>query len=206
MRRWMLVLGCVLPLLLACAGGTGVVREGAVPSVEGSLYVENGDLPGAFLPEDWERQVWGDEADPLDGAVAVRPPVRRGGARSVRQAPLLAPARPTPLQTQLRAQRTANQAVVLQARQTYYQRLKEAQAKYPNSPGYENHHLVPLYLGGPKGGQTYRLPTAYHKAITQAFRLERAYGTGKPNAADLQKILVRVYSHHPIPQLIGITP
>ncbi|WP_164017964.1 hypothetical protein [Pyxidicoccus trucidator] len=124
----------------------------------------------------------------------------------MRQPPLLAPARPTPLQAQVRAQQAANRAVVLQARQAYVQRLKEAQAKYPNSSGYENHHLIPRYLGGQKNGQTYRLPTAYHKAITQAFRRERAYGSGSPSPQDLQKILVRVYSQYPIPQLIGITP
>ncbi|MFP2913746.1 hypothetical protein ACLESD_53955, partial [Pyxidicoccus sp. 3LFB2] len=118
--------------------------------MEGSTEEGDGSQSGAFLPDGWEHLVWSTGSDPLDGAVAVRPPVRRGGARAVRQPPLLAPARPTPLQAQVRAQRAANQAVVLQARQTYYQRLKEAQAKYPNSPGYENHHLIPRYLGGPK--------------------------------------------------------
>ncbi|MFP2913731.1 hypothetical protein ACLESD_53870 [Pyxidicoccus sp. 3LFB2] len=66
--------------------------------------------------------------------------------------------------------------------------------------------MIPRYLGGPKNGQTYRLPTAYHKAVTQAFRRERSYGSGSPTPQDLQKILVRVYSRYPIPQLIGITP
>ncbi len=212
MRRLKLVLTCVVPLLVACAGGHEAVREGSagdVAPVERGVFVEDGEgnVPGAFLPEDWEDQVWGDNADPLDGAVATRPPVRRGGARAVRQPPLLVPARPTPLQTQLRAQRTANQAVVLQARQTYHQRLKEAQATYPNSKGYENHHLIPRYLGGPKNGQTYRLPTAYHKAITQAFRREWQYGQGQgPSPQRLTDILVRVYAQYPIPQLIGITP
>lgn len=217
MRRLKCVLACVVPLLLACAGGAEAVREGAtgdVASVEGSVFVEgateegDGSPSGAFLPEGWEHLVWGAGTDPLDGAVALRPPVRRGaGARAVRQPPLLATPRPTPLQAQVRAQRTANHAVVLQARQTYYQRLKEAQATYPNSSGYENHHLIPIYLGGPKNGQTYRLPTAYHKAITQEFRLAWQYGQGaRPKPPQLQKILIRVYSKYPIPQLIGITP
>ncbi len=216
MRRMRFVPVCVVVLLLACAGGAEAVRErsaGDVAPVEGGIFVaeatedDDGGPSGAILPEGWEELVWGAGTDPLDGAVAVRPPVRRGGgARAVRQPPLLAPARPTPLQAQVRAQQAANRAVVLQARQAYVQRLKEAQAKYPNSSGYENHHLIPRYLGGQKNGQTYRLPTAYHKAITQAFRRERAYGSGSPSPQDLQKILVRVYSQYPIPQLIGITP
>ncbi|MFP2913733.1 hypothetical protein ACLESD_53880, partial [Pyxidicoccus sp. 3LFB2] len=74
------------------------------------------------------------------------------------------------------------------------------------SPGYENHHLIPRYLGGPKGGQTYRLPTAYHKAVTQAFRQEWRYGQAQPSPQRLTDILVRVYSRYPIPQLVGITP
>ncbi|MFP2925457.1 hypothetical protein ACLESO_09595 [Pyxidicoccus sp. 3LG] len=216
MRRLSFVLACVVPLLLACAGGTEVVREDFTGDVapEGSTFVdgstEDGDegLSGAFMPGDWEHLVWGTGAGPLEGAVAVRPPVRRGGgARSVRQPPLLASPRPTPLQAQVRAQRTANHAVVLQARQTYYQRLKESQAKYPNSAGYENHHFIPIFLGGPKNGQTYRLPTAYHKAITQAFRSRWHYGQGeKPKPQLLTDILVRVYAEYPIPQLIGINP
>jgi hypothetical protein len=193
------------------------VREGStddVAAVEGSLFVEgapeegDGRLPGAFLPEGWEPLVWGTGADYLQGAVASRPPVRRGGgARATRPPPLLAPARPTPLQSQLRAQRTANQAMVLQARQAYFQRLKQAQATYPNSPGYENHHLIPLYQGGPKDGQTYRLPTAYHKAITQAFRRKWEYGQGRrPDPQKLQDLMIEVYAQYPIPQLIGIEP
>ncbi|MCP3136461.1 hypothetical protein [Pyxidicoccus xibeiensis] len=202
-RVWVVSLLC----LLACAGGPEAVREER-SGEEASTFVEGDDsLHGAFLPEHWEHLVWGAGADPLEGAVATRPPRRGGGARPVRQAPLLAPARPTPMQSQLRAQRAANQAVVLQARQTYYQRLKEAQAKYPNSAGYENHHFIPMYLGGTKNGQTYRLPTAYHKAVTQAFRREMEYGQAeRPSPERLQKILVRVYSQYPIPQLIGITP
>lgn len=216
MERWKCLLVGVVALLLACAGGTeGVRRESAGDADwgEGSVYVTvdteegEGGPAGAFLPEGWEHLVWGAGEDPLDGAVAVRPPVRRGGgARAVRQPPLLATPRPTPLHAHIRALRTANHAVVMQARQTYYQRLKEAQATYPNSPGYENHHLIPRYLGGAKNGQTYRLPTAYHKAITQAFRQERQYGQPRPEPQELTRILERVYSRYPIPQLIGITP
>ncbi len=96
--------------------------------------------------------------------------------------------------------------MVLQARQLYFQRLKEAQEKYPNSAGYEKHHFVPRYLDGPKDGKTFRIPTAYHKAITQAFRRRWGYRQGKPSPEELQLILIEVYSKYPIPQLIGIEP
>jgi hypothetical protein len=146
------VLGCGLLLLLACAGGTEAVRHGdAVELEEGTVFVAGGgdSLPGAFLPREWELLVWAAGKEPLEGAVATRP-VRRGlGAGAVRRPPLLNP-RLSPAQVQARAQRTANLAVVLQARQLYQQRLKEAQVTYPKSPGYENHHLIPMYLGGPK--------------------------------------------------------
>jgi hypothetical protein len=198
--------GFVLVLLvLACAGGTEAVRDGSV--AEGTVFVESGTegLPGTFLPREWELLVSSAGEDPLEGAVATRPVRRGSGAGVVRRPPLLNP-RPSPAQLQARAQRTANHAVVIQARQLYQQRLKEAQAAYPNSPGYENHHLIPKYLGGPKNGQTYRLPTAYHKAITQAFRRQWQYGQPRPDPQQLTDILVRVYAQYPIPQLIGITP
>ncbi len=105
------------------------------------------------------------------------------------------------------ARRSVDHAVVVQAQHLYLQRLKAAQAAYPNSTGYENHHFVPLYLGGASNGQTYRLPTAYHKAVTQQFRRAWPYGQGRrPTPQELQKILLEVYSEYPIPQLIGITP
>lgn len=66
---------------------------------------------------------------------------------------------------------------------------------------------APLYLGGASNGQTYRLPTAYRKAVTQQFRRAWPYGQGRrPTPQELQKILLEVYSEYPIPQLIGITP
>lgn len=136
----------------------------------------------------------------------MRPVRRSPGAGPLRRPPLLNP-RPSPAQFQTRAQRNANLAVVLQARQLYQRRLKEAQATYPNSPGYENHHLIPMYLGGSPNGQTYGLPTAYHKAITQAFRRKWEYGQGRrPDPQKLQDIMIEVYAQYPIPQLIGIEP
>ncbi|WP_143195470.1 hypothetical protein [Archangium sp. Cb G35] len=102
--------------------------------------------------------------------------------------------------------RAADMEAVQTARKLYFQRLAEAQALYPNSQGYQDHHLVPVYLGGPKSGVTYRIPTAYHKLLTREFRKEWSYDRGEPSAQRLQEILLKVYSQHPIPQLIGITP
>jgi hypothetical protein len=95
---------------------------------------------------------------------------------------------------------------VEQARQLYWQRLAEAQARYPNSNGYQEHHAVPIYLGGAGDAPTYRLPTAYHKAITQAFRQRWPYGQRRPDPQKRFEILMEVYAEYPIPQLIGIQP
>jgi hypothetical protein len=100
----------------------------------------------------------------------------------------------------------ADLAVVRQARELYYQRLAEAQARYPDAQGYENHHFIPIYLGGTRDGTTYRLPKAYHYAITQEFRQRRPHGTEPPRLEERVEILIEVYSRYPIPQLIGIEP
>ncbi len=96
--------------------------------------------------------------------------------------------------------------MVRQARELYYQRLAEARERYPNAEGYENHHFVPSYLGGSPQGKTYRLPKAYHYAITRAFRENWPYGQGRPEPKQQMDILIKVYSRYPIPQLIGIDP
>jgi hypothetical protein len=96
--------------------------------------------------------------------------------------------------------------VVQQARDLYYQRLAEAQARYPNAEGYENHHFIPQYLGGAPNGTTYRLPKAYHYAITQEFRKQWKHGQGIPTPEGRVGILIEVYSQYPIPQLLGIEP
>jgi hypothetical protein len=134
-----------------------------------------------------------------------RPPRRGGPGGPVRRPPLLSP-RLTPQQRQESQRRTADLAAVQTARKLYFQRLAEAQSIYPNSQGYQDHHLVPVYLGGPKSGVTYRIPTAYHKLLTREFRREWSYDRGKPTSQELQGILLKIYSQYPIPQLIGITP
>jgi hypothetical protein len=141
-----------------------------------------------------------------DEFLSRRPPRRGGpGGPSVRRPPLLNP-RPTPQQRQESQRRAADLAAVQAARKLYFQRLAEAQALYPNSQGYQDHHLVPVYLGGPGSGVTYRVPTAYHKLLTREFRRKWGYDRDKPEPHELREILLEVYSQYPIPQLIGITP
>ena len=107
------------------------------------------------------------------GEFLSRRPPRRGGPGGppARRPPSLDP-RPTPRQRQEMQRRTADLAALQAARELYFQRLAEARALYPNSQGYQDHHLVPVYLGGPRSGTTYRIPTAYHKLITREFRRE----------------------------------
>ena len=145
----------------------------------------------------------GEQGSELGELLSRRPP-RRGGP-PVQRPPLLNP-RPTPQQRQERQRRTADLAALQAARKLYSQRLAEAGVLYPNSQGYQDHHLVPVYLGGPRSGVTYRIPTAYHKLLTREFRREWSYDRRPPKPAELRDILLKVYSQYPIPQLIGITP
>jgi hypothetical protein len=135
-----------------------------------------------------------------------RPPRRSGpGGSPIQRPPLLNP-RPTPQQRQERQRRAADLEAVQAARKLYAQRQAEAQALYPNSQGYQEHHLVPVYLGGPRSGVTYRIPTAYHKLLTREFRKAWGYDKRPPKPEELQNLLLTVYSQYPIPQLIGINP
>jgi hypothetical protein len=45
--------------------------------------------------------------------------------------------------------RAADLAAIQASRKLYQQRLADAQAAFPNSAGYQDHHLIPVYLGGP---------------------------------------------------------
>ncbi|MBN1209449.1 MAG: hypothetical protein JXB05_31650 [Myxococcaceae bacterium] len=214
MRRllcWLLVF-CLMPI--GCASENSAIRgrEGPV------------EAPGVFLPaelleweegsaEAWEEVGWDVffvEAEPAAGvelAMARRPPRRggRGGLPGRLSAPLLNP-RPSREEIAARRRRTENDRAVKLARERYYEALAEARARYPEHQGYQDHHFIPIYLGGPENGVKYRLPSFYHQAITQEFRRLRAYGQRKPSSEELQEILLKVYSKYPIPQLIGITP
>jgi hypothetical protein len=142
------------------------------------------------------------------GELRIRRPPRRGGPGHPlgRRPPLLNP-RPTPEERLEVQRRAANLEAVQASRKLYSQRLVEAQARYPSSTGYQEHHFVPLYLGGAKDGVTYRIPMAYHLAITQEFRRHWSYGRGdKPDPEQRMEIMIKVYSKYPIPQLIGINP
>ena len=199
--RWWLSLWCLAVVAVLGCGSTTASRRDA-PGV----YIQKQEsVPGAFFPEAWQDdRANAEDAGPLE---MRRPPGRRrGGGESGRTPPPLLNPRPTPAEIQARARRAADLAVVQQARQLYYQRLAEARAKYPEAEGYENHHFVPGYLGGSRSGQTYRLPTAYHYAITQYFRRRWPHGHRKPDSKEQTDILIEVYSQYPIPQLIGIEP
>lgn len=187
--------------------------EGSMGALEQGVFVEwsgKGENwpPGAFLPAEWwENLPINEEADGSEEIILAHRPVRRGPAPGVRRPPPLLSTRPPSGPAQYGVRRTVDQRVVEQTRQLYFQRLAEAQATYPNSSGYENHHVIPRYLGGTSQGTTCRLPTAYHKAITQEFRREWPYGQERqPTSHELMGILIRVYSKYPIPQLVGIEP
>ncbi len=205
------LLGWLVVLAMGCGPSMVSLRDWRSVHVQAASAAE-----GTFLPEDWDGEPWLDlegmesdctteEGSGLECSGLRVPTRRRGSPRPWRQAPLLNP-RPTPEQLQVQTRRVANLKVVLQAQQLYRQRLAEAQTRYPNSPGYQEHHLIPMYLGGARSGTIYRLPTAYHKAITQAFRERWKYGQRPPSPEELQELLIYVYARYPIPQLIGLTP
>jgi hypothetical protein len=79
--------------------------------------------------------------------------------------------------------------------------MAEAQRAYPHLYGKsgQEHHVHPIYLGGPKDGPTVRLDSAYHQLVTNAFREAHAYGQGLPNPRDLERIMRTVYSRYPLP-------
>jgi hypothetical protein len=200
--RWLSWLWCIaVATFLGCVPTTSNRQDWS------GVYVrEREPGPGAFFPEEWEEHEEAGSA--VETGLEMRRPSRRrgGGGESGRRAPPLLNPRPTPEEIQARARRTADLAVVQQARELYYQRLAEARERYPNAEGYENHHFVPSYIGGSSQGKTYRLPKAYHYAITQEFRTAWPYGQDRPTPKQRMNILIQVYSRYPIPQLIGIEP
>jgi hypothetical protein len=112
---------------------------------------------------------------------------------------------PTPQQREAARRRMENAAAERTLVERYWKRKAEAEQKYPEKVGlYQEHHSWPLYLGGPRNGQTYRLPADYHQLITNAFRRLHPYGQPRPSAERAQEIIREVYLEYPIPQLIGI--
>lgn len=180
--------------------------DGAGIFVEGPGAGESSRLRGAFLPAEWlDVGSPAEEAMPAGEIALVGRGIRRGPGTGVRRPPLLN-ARPLPDPLRYWRQRPADPQVVAQARQLYRQRLAEAQERYPNAKGYQDHHAIPIYMGGTAQGPTYRLPTAYHQALTQEFRREWPYGQEPPRPQQLAEIMIRVYAKYPIPQLTGIEP
>lgn len=140
-----------------------------------------------------------------------RPPSRPGrGGRSRNRNPTeprerVFNAEPTPQQREAARLRRENAAIEQTLRERYWRLNAEAEKLYPNKVGqYEEHHFWPLYLGRPADGPRYRVPAPYHQLITNAFRREWNYGRGKPNEQEAKKIMMKVYSEYPIPELIGI--
>jgi hypothetical protein len=160
------------------------------------------------LEDSFESTQGPDSGSALDGLLMRRPPRRGGpsGPPGTRRPPLLSP-RLTP-QQRLEAQRRAADLAALQAsRDLYHQGLATAKALYPNSRGYQEHHVIPVYLGGARTGKTFRIPTAYHKLLTRTFRKKWGYDkTRPPDPQERLEIMLTVYSQYPIPQLIGINP
>jgi hypothetical protein len=87
------------------------------------------------------------------------------------------------------------------AREAYEAAVEAAQRKFPGKAGrIEEHHVTPKYLGGDPHGPTVPIDAAYHQEITNAFRAEWGYGRARPSAAEVQRIMDRVYRRFPLPQ------
>lgn len=114
-------------------------------------------------------------------------------------------AEPTPQEREAARQRRQSAADVQLLRERYWKWKAAAERIYPEKVGlYEEHHFWPRYLGGPSNGKTFRLPAAYHQLITNVFREQHPYGRPKPSEQEARKIMLKIYSQYPIPQLIGI--
>jgi hypothetical protein len=79
----------------------------------------------------------------------------------------------------------------------------EAEKLFPklaNKP-WQNHHIIPKYLGGAKDGATARIPAAYHQRITNEFRRLGPSGQKiQRTAEEVGRILQQVYSKYPLPR------
>ena len=192
--------------------GSDTTRQSGIRWLKAeSVFVEgpqegHGDRrSGAFLPAELLKRWLQEEALTAGEIELVSRGARRGPAAGARRPPLLN-ARPPIDPGRYWRQQPPDPQLLEQARQLYRQRLTEVQQRYPNSQGYQYHHAIPIYMGGTAKGPTYRLPTAYHQAITQEFRREWPYGQEPPPTQQLAEIMLRVYSKYPIPQLIGLEP
>ncbi|MCA3084491.1 MAG: RHS domain-containing protein [Rhodocyclaceae bacterium] len=79
--------------------------------------------------------------------------------------------------------------------------VRKAQQDYPKKAGkFEDHHVVPKYLGGDPKGETVRIDAAYHQTITNAFRELQGYRQPKPSTERLREIVRQVYEKFPLPK------
>jgi hypothetical protein len=163
----------------------------------------------------------GDSAsESADTLEASRPPPRppptrtaqqpgRGGRNRGRAAPQgrgqVFNAEPTREQREAARRRRRSAADEQLLRERYWKWKAEAERLYPGKVGlYQEHHFWPIFLGGLRNGKTFRLPAPYHQLITNAFREEHPYGRPPPGVEEARRIMLKVYSKYPIPQLIGI--
>jgi hypothetical protein len=184
---WLLTLSCAAPEALS-------VRE-----------AREAEVPEEDEPEELESRPPGPTRPPPRAA----PRPGRGG-RSRNRNPSeprerVFNAEPTPEQREAARLRRENAALEQALRERYGRLKAEAERLYPNKVGqYEEHHFWPSYLGGPADGPKYRVPAPYHQLITNAFRQRWNYGRGSPDKEEAHRIMMKVYSEYPIPQLIGI--
>ena len=84
----------------------------------------------------------------------------------------------------------------------YYQKMvKDSRQRYPEKKGYyEDHHIDPQYMGGDKSGTLINLEAPYHQRITNYFRKERPYGSGKLGSIERERIMRKVYMKYPLPR------
>jgi hypothetical protein len=145
MRICFCLLVCCLTLI-GCASDSQVVRETAAPVEEAAKDIPPGTTVLVLGAPETER---------VD-VPSVFLPVERGGRGRLgeRTQPPLLSSRPTREEIAARRRQAEEYWLVQQAREQYYQALAEARARYPNHQGHQEHHFIPIYLGGPRTGAT----------------------------------------------------
>ena len=88
----------------------------------------------------------------------------------------------------------------------YEEHVRQAQKQYPDKAGtYQEHHIIPKYLGGDPHGETVRIDAAYHQVITNDFRRfwpyrgDPGYRGRLPTPQELKEVVEKVYSINPLP-------
>jgi len=88
----------------------------------------------------------------------------------------------------------------------YEEHVRQARKQYPDKAGtYQEHHIIPKYLGGDPHGETVRIDAAYHQVITNDFRRfwpyrgDPGYRGRLPTPQELKEIVEKVYSINPLP-------